>query len=127
MTRRRALCGLLLLSAVLAGFAGWLWIANARKPTRAKFEQVRKGMSREEVIRIVGGPPGDYSDGEWSSMPRLSGYEAHDSWFTDEGELLVRFDDTDIATHVVIVSVGRAVLSRRPPSFTERIRRCLGL
>jgi hypothetical protein len=30
---------------------------------RARFEQVKQGMSREEVIRTVGGPPGDYSQG----------------------------------------------------------------
>src|SRR5262249_25067880 len=64
MTRRRVLCGLLLLSAVLACFAGWLWIVSGPRVRRAKFEQVKKGMTREEVIGIVGGPPGDYRTGE---------------------------------------------------------------
>ena len=63
MTRRRVLFGLLLASVVLAYFAGWLWMASGPRVTRERFEQVKKGMSREEVIRIVGGPPGDYGTG----------------------------------------------------------------
>ena len=109
MTRRRVLCGLLLLSAVLACFGGWLWIVNAGKPTRAKFEQVQEGMTREEVIRIVGGPPGDYT------------IDGADFWRCDDGLLVVWFDIS-----------GRAVqkdveIIPRPPTLTERIRRWLGL
>jgi hypothetical protein len=33
MTRRRILCGLLLASAVLACFAGWLWMASGPRPS----------------------------------------------------------------------------------------------
>jgi hypothetical protein len=54
MTRRRVLCGLLLASAVLACCAGWLWIANARTMTRARFEQVKEGKSRASPWRIAG-------------------------------------------------------------------------
>ena len=50
MTRRRVLCGLLLLSAVLACFAGWLWIDSRPRLTRVQFKQVKEGMSREEAI-----------------------------------------------------------------------------
>jgi len=53
MTRRGLLCGLLV--AVAACFAGAFMIANARRVTRSGFEQVKKGMTREEVIRTVAG------------------------------------------------------------------------
>jgi outer membrane protein assembly factor BamE (lipoprotein component of BamABCDE complex) len=58
MIRRRLLCGLLLLSAVLACFVGWLWIASRPRVTRERFGQVKEGMTREEVIRTVGVPTG---------------------------------------------------------------------
>jgi hypothetical protein len=114
MTRRRVLCRLLLLSAVLACFAGWLLVANARKITWARFEQVKVGMSRDEVIRIVGGPPGDYSDGLSRRICTRSPW-FYQSWLYDEGELLVRFDDADRATGVV--------WRCGPPTFTEQVRR----
>src|SRR5262249_846076 len=63
MARRRALCGLLLASAVLACGVGWLWMVSRYPVSRARFEQVRVGMTRDEVIRTVGRPPGDYSNG----------------------------------------------------------------
>jgi hypothetical protein len=121
MTRRRVLFGLLLASAVLACFAGWLWVANARKPTRAKFEQVTKGMTREEVIRTVGGPPDNYVSEIVYLKPRpdIFGFE---SWMCDDGELLVFFDDCGTATDVRVY-----VITLVPPTLTERIRRWLGL
>jgi hypothetical protein len=39
-----------------------LWPRDPR-PCRATFEQVRDGMTYDEVCATVGGPPGDYSDG----------------------------------------------------------------
>ena len=109
MTRRRLLCGLLLASAVLACFTGWLVMASGPRVTRERFEQVKKGMSREEVIRIVGGPPGDYT------------IDGADFWRCDDGLLVVWFDIS-----------GRAVqkeveITSRQPTLTERIRRWLGL
>jgi hypothetical protein len=75
MTRRRLLCGLLLLSPLLAGLVGWLWIAIDRRLTRERFEQVKEGMTREEVIRTVGTPPGKHS---------LQFFEGCDYWATDD-------------------------------------------
>jgi hypothetical protein len=118
MTRRRLLCGLLLASVVLACFAGWLVIASGPRVSRARFERVKEGMSREEVIRTVGGPPGDYSSGPALSYPAaFSGYHR---WLADDGELLVLFDVTDTAANVVM-------LPGTQPTLTERIRRWLGL
>jgi len=129
MTRRRLLCGLLLASAVLACFAGWLWMADASKVTRARFERVKVGMSLDEVIRTVGGLPGDY--GNWwvytdgvrpQPVVRPTRYQ---EWLCDDGCLAVHFDDADVATEVEVGDVPRYVL--RPLTRTERIRRWLGL
>jgi hypothetical protein len=114
MTRRRVLCGLLLLSGVLACFAGWL--VSRPRSMQARFEQVKEGMSREEVIRIVGGPPGDYS----TERNRLIEFDAFQCWSCDTGVLLVGFDANNTATMVSVSDNGG-------PTFTQRIRRWLGL
>jgi len=114
MTRRRVLCGLLLASAVLACFAGWLWMASGPRVTRARFEQVKKGMSRQEVIRIVGGPPSDYALAERyvaGGIARLR----YDEWLCDDGQLLVLFDDADTATDVIVNEF-------EPLTLTDQIR-----
>jgi outer membrane protein assembly factor BamE (lipoprotein component of BamABCDE complex) len=120
MTRRRVLCGLLLASAVLACFAGWLWVASRPRLTRERFEQVKKGMSREEVIRTVGRPSGDYTSGKYIAMQTAS--PPHELWVCDEAILLVQFDNGDTATRV---AVGDNTI--QPPTLIERIRRWLGL
>jgi hypothetical protein len=118
MTRRRLLLGLLLASALLACFAGWLWVTSGARSMRARFEQVKEGMSREEVIRTVGVPPGDYSSsGGWTHLEHGS-----EQWSCDDGLLLVQFNDDGSATEV------RVFKTRAPsPTLTERIRRWLGL
>ena len=130
MTRRRLLCGLLLLSAVLACLGGWLVIASSHRVTRARFEQVKKGMSREEVIRTVGGPPGDYSNAvyPYDDLPRSFIGPNFYEWACDDGWLLVFFgdaDNADMASDVVVSEPVRDLLRR--PTLTERIRRWLGL
>jgi hypothetical protein len=121
MTRRRLLCGLLVASAVLVCLAGWLVIASDRKMTRSRFEQVKKGMSPEEVIRTVGGPP-DYAGSR--VIPHMGfdrfGFDA--CWVCDEAKLIVFFDDSGTAEATAIVDV-----STPPLTLTQRIRRWLGL
>jgi hypothetical protein len=107
MTRRRALCGLLLASVVLACFAAWLWMANPRKLWWERISQVKKGMSREEVIRIMGRPP------EKSRVPSNGEY-----WYCDDEFLFVQFDNGGSC-------IG--VWGQQPPTLTVRIRRWLGL
>jgi hypothetical protein len=122
MTRRRLLCGLLLASAVLACFAGWLWIWTGSRDMRKRFEQVKEGMSREEIIRTVGHPPGDYSGGHsiigtpsLASNPDLI-------WFTDDAWLVVGLEEDGTAASVRVLNV-----TPESPTLTERIRRWLGL
>jgi hypothetical protein len=124
MTRRRVLCGLLLVSAMLACLAGVFLIASGPRVSQARFKQVNKGMSRQEVIRIVGGPPGDYSSGQYATTyGRARNYWQVEGWFCDDGELLIHFDHADSAAEVVLLNVDLP----RSPTLTERIRRWLGL
>ena len=113
MTRRRLLCGLLLASVVLACFAGW-WVASHPRVTRARMEQVKEGMPREEVIRTVGGPPDIRHNGYMNNTTDLEQWSSHD------GHLFVQFDDKG-------TTIGVWVLKVQPPKFSERIRRWLGL
>jgi hypothetical protein len=69
-------------------------------------------MTREEVIRTVGGPPDDYA----TRTP--DGF--YDAWVCDDACLLIHFDDAGTVAAVAIVSTP-------PPTLTERIRRWLGL
>jgi hypothetical protein len=103
----RLLCGLLV--AVSACFAGGLVIANARKVTRAQLEQVREGMTREEVTRIVGPPD--------INTPWVNGFE---QWSCADGLLLVDFDLYGTATRVWVEEIP-------PRTLTERIGNWLGL
>jgi hypothetical protein len=120
MTRRRILCGLLLFLALLACFAGWRWVTRDPQLTRARFEQVKEGMSREEVIRTVGRPPGDYSSDKY--MEPLMPSTLLEIWACDEAFLVVQFDDAGTATEVRVEGI-----IGRPATLTERIRRWLGL
>jgi hypothetical protein len=88
--------------AVLACFAGWLWIANARKMTRATFVQVTRGMTREEVIRTVGGLPG-------------TTHGRYEEWLCDDGRLAIYFDDEGRADDAMVYALSR------PPSPSESV------
>ena len=80
-------------------------------------------MSREEVIRTVGGPPGNYSNGRYVSMIEGRGWWWYETWLADDGnELLVIFDDEGVATYVEI-RLG----SYSPSTVIDQIRLRLGL
>jgi hypothetical protein len=47
--------------AAALGAVAWLYLLDSPdRPGRARFERVVHGMTRDEVIAAVGGPPGDY-------------------------------------------------------------------
>jgi hypothetical protein len=121
LSRRRFFSGLLLASALLVCFAGWLWMASGPRVPRERFEQVKEGMTREEVIRIVRRPPKNYVavvDAESGVVRSLQ----YDRWICDgdDGVLLVLFDDADKAVDVLIKDF-------EPPTLIERILSWLGL
>jgi hypothetical protein len=118
MTRRRILCGLLFALALLACLAGWLWIASGPRITRERFEQVKKGMSLEEVIRTVGEPPHMMRDKGPSDRTVALWSCDHDGCF-----LIVHLE-SDTVTGTLLDTFQPAPLTQR---ITERIRRWLGL
>jgi len=106
----------------VAGLGIWLVIASRPRVTRARFEQVEQGMSREEVNRTAGGPPGVYSETSdvWTPFYQWGSGNDAEVWWCDDGWMAVRFDDADRAASV-------KVFEFEPPTLTERIRRWLGL
>src|SRR5262249_41011607 len=123
MTRRRLLCGLLLASMLLVGFGGWLWLGSGPRVSKARFEEVRKGMTWIEGVRTVGALPGNYLKGHGIEPPLGVRYSDYESWHCDDGLLFVRFDEADKAVDVEVFDV----FLWGPPTLTERIRRWLGL
>jgi hypothetical protein len=120
MTRRRVLCGLLVASTMLACFAGWFLV---RRPhvTRARFEQVKEGMTRKEVIRILGSAPNGVVHKQVGIADRHDRLLDYDCWVGDDDHaLLVGFDDGGTAVDVLVTRTQTQTL-------TERIRRWLGL
>jgi hypothetical protein len=122
MTFWRSRWGLLLAAATLVGIAAGLWWSSSREPafSRQRFERVEVGMSREQVIATVGGPPGRYSDA--TGPPFGVHYTDYEDWWSDEGLLMVQFDEHDKATDVVLFDVMR----RPRPTLIERLRQMLG-
>lgn len=118
MTRRRLLCGLLFSLALLVCFAG-LWLVSGPRGTRAKFERVANGMSREQVETTVGCPSNTSSP----SYLLLPGVRAtmYDTWVCDDAILAVHFDDADTAVDVHVRDADRG------PTMFGRLRRWLGL
>ena len=73
----------LLLAGTVTAFTlgvGWLflWIAAPKDGiNRENFERIQAGMTREEVYRILGGPPEDYAKGGIRAEPP-DGYQEYD-------------------------------------------------
>jgi hypothetical protein len=120
MRRRRLIVGLVVLALVAA--AAVLW-PRGPKPCRATFEQVREGMTYDEVCAAVGAPPGDYSDGYCLHSRYGFGYKAHQWWLANDGELFVEFGEDGTA---VAVSARPAERLPEPPAL-NRLRARIGL
>jgi hypothetical protein len=120
--KRWRLLGLVLLVAVATSLA-LVWFER-QYPCRATFERVRAGMTREEVIATVGGPPGDYTNGRSVSylISRI-GLWGPETWASEDADLCVCFDDDDRATEVRV----HEPLLNPPPPLLDRLRTRLGL
>jgi hypothetical protein len=116
MNRRRVIVGLTVL-AVVALVAAALWPSNPH-PCRATFERARDGMTRDEVIAIVGVPPGDYKTGPHLTLPETpeTWVAGAEYWFGDDGELRVRFYDGG-ATQVRVRGLWHVV---KRPTLIDR-------
>jgi hypothetical protein len=87
MTKKRLLLildGVVLAVAVIAVVVLLLWpenprLARGRLISWEHYEQIKKGMSQDEVEAILGGPPGDFST-NLRFFIRLDGFDAKPSW-----------------------------------------------
>jgi hypothetical protein len=98
----------------LASVAGWnLYLAAARPCwhiNRERYEQIEKGMNRDEVVALVGYPPGDYTV---VKSAFVLGVELGSSvilvedpptnppikvtWISDAGRITVTFDEGEVS------------------------------
>jgi hypothetical protein len=122
MKWRRVVVGLVVL-ALVAVLAVALWPRGPR-PCRATFEQVREGMTYDEVCATVGGPPGVYSTRlDWpvirSGPPELS----HKEWVAADSKLYVIIDR--VADRAIVVAIYEPPPDNRSP--WDRLRDRLGL
>ena len=127
MARRRA--RLALLSAVLALGALVTWLvatAPGPKPGWKTFTQVRRDMTREQVVATVGGPPGDYrTRTNVYPIPPDTDWPEYDFWVSDEAQMCVRFGPDDRVDGVITETVLDQGQSQ--PSMLQRLRGRLGL
>jgi outer membrane protein assembly factor BamE (lipoprotein component of BamABCDE complex) len=88
----------------LAAVLGWNLYLAATRPrwhiNRERFEQIKEGMTRDEVLAVIGLPPGDYSVVKWPGedfywIDRVSGPAGmleRENWASDDGWIAVTFD-----------------------------------
>jgi hypothetical protein len=118
MKRRRLVAGVVALSLlVIVGYVFW---PRGPRPCLATFQQVREGMTRDEVITVVGGPPGIYTDKLIDGTIYFFDCEV---WLADDGELWVIFGKSGWAETVS----ARPMQFRARPPLWIRVRDRLGL
>ena len=120
MRRRRIIFGLVGLAALaLVVGSAFRWWPNDTRPCLAKFQQVREGMTFEDVCAIVGAPPGDYSRDGWTLLMVPNEHY----WVADDGLLHVRVDATGRVADVLVEEISQT----RWPSWWTRLLDRLGL
>jgi outer membrane protein assembly factor BamE (lipoprotein component of BamABCDE complex) len=92
---------------------------------KAQYDQIRVGMSANEVNRILGGPPGNYMTFSPAGFfhiesQRIKG--TRNKWEGDDGIIFVWFDDEELVIDLEFVS---APWER--PSFFSRLRLRFGV
>jgi hypothetical protein len=92
MRRRRIIVGLGVLAVIVAAVTFW---PRGPRPCRATFEQVREGMTFEEVCATVGAPPHDPYEVIRSTPPA-------EYWYGSDTELCVHFDPAGRADRVSV-------------------------
>jgi hypothetical protein len=103
--RRRTLLGALVIAALaLAGAGALVLWTRASAITREKADSIQEGMTRADVVTLLG-PPGDHSTGPLTSSLGAYVFDSSDDcgtspdygseagWITDIGIVDVRFDD----------------------------------
>ena len=125
-----------MVALLIAGIvAGIIWYPSGPRPCLATFKQVKVGMTRAEVVAILGRPPGDYTTREWSDYINSHRDINYERWICDEGFLCVRFGENNYpatpwppeADDDPVTDVAIKHISFHESTFFERIRRWLGL
>jgi hypothetical protein len=86
---------------VLLGAAVLVYVATRPRPTidRETFARIRTGMSRPEVIGVIGAPPGNYTPMDWTGGRKerdvfltYGNAASREKWLGEQGGILVFFD-----------------------------------
>jgi hypothetical protein len=110
----------LVVLALVAVLTASLW-PRGHRPCRATFEQVRVGMTYEEVCATVGGPPRDQWNGPMTAGPGSTvAYAGANVWWGDGAGLAVYYDGSGRAGRVQVFEVADG-------SALSRARDWLGL
>jgi hypothetical protein len=119
--KRRLIIATAALVSVAVAVTHW---PREPRPCRATFEQVREGMTIEEVCVAVGGPPGDYSGGysRYSEL-HLRWFNNDSRWLAQDAQLGVEFNREGRVSRVVVTDAHRV----RMPSLLDRLRIRLGV
>ena len=111
MKRRRTVGLVVLVVVTVAAFLFW---PRGPRPCLATFQLVREGMTREEVVALVGAPPETLPE---PSLQRKLGLTVHvDEWGADDGRLRVAYDKDGRAEYV------QALEMPGPPTDWDRFR-----
>jgi hypothetical protein len=110
----------------LLGLAGWLDFTGRRQQVvfhESDCKRIRIRMTREEVEKELGSPPGDYTTDLYmaSDFPLMMTWDS-DGWVSDEGEIRVWFDANDGVEQFEF----RPVLVWKR-SWLQRLRSCVGI
>ena len=116
--KKRLLLKLGLVALLGAGlFVAWLWWTVPRTGIcRYTANQVKEGMTLNDVEAIIGLPPGDYCTKPW----RLMNYYARKFWCSDDGLILVTLDEDGLVTSTEFIS-------DKQDALLDRVRRFLHL
>lgn len=124
--RKRVLVAVSLAFVTGVGYLGLRPLfASPNQINEASYAKIEKGMTKDEVSLLLGGPAGDYSSQlvehlEMSVGLRPDGKE--EIWLGNNGEIQVVFDDKDRVLAAYFERVRPL-----PESFFGRLRRWAGL
>lgn len=114
------------ISAVIASLLALaiVWLGSGHEPrvNKSQFDKIQTDMTRAEVYRLLGGPPGSYGT-RVIAVPTKRVAEGAGKWVGDEGYVTVTFDAKGHVTDKEFLAVS---VSPKPSLWT-RLRRWLGI
>jgi hypothetical protein len=102
-------------------------VAAARRPSKSAFQQIRIGMTRDEVIAIIGAPPGDYRSDDridFIYSGNLALVIEAESWYCDEAAIAVQFCDGRVGHIAWYIQID---MRSKRPTLWRRFLNQLGL